>query len=251
MVEARSRHEFVALQLRQRIMQRQYAVGESLPSESMLCAEFEVSRGPVRQALATLKNEGLILLSQGKPAVVRSHDITQTLDTFTPFSQWARRTGRAAGSRTLEISRRRVSEPAASALGSTPDDFVVEVLRVRLLDGEPTMIERSTFTERVGSLLFDIDIDTGSITDYLTSRGVRFESMEHVLDAVAATEVDAENLGIDPGSPLLRERRTSRDQNGDTFEYADDRYRPDLVAFSIVNARTIDPRLPPDDGNGA
>ncbi len=125
MVEARSRHEFVALQLRQRIMQRQYAVGESLPSESMLCAEFEVSRGPVRQALATLKNEGLILLSQGKPAVVRSHDITQTLDTFTPFSQWARRTGRAAGSHTLEISRRRVSEPAAGALGLTTDDFVV------------------------------------------------------------------------------------------------------------------------------
>ncbi|MBC2641005.1 MULTISPECIES: GntR family transcriptional regulator [unclassified Rhodococcus (in: high G+C Gram-positive bacteria)] len=250
MVEARSRHEFVALQLRQRIMQRRYAVGESLPSESMLCAEFEVSRGPVRQALATLKNEGLIQLSQGKPAVVRSHDITQTLDTFTPFSQWARRTGRTAGSRTLEISRRRVSEPAAVALGVGADDFVVEVLRVRLLDGEPTMLERSTFTDRVGSLLFEFDIDSGSITDYLTSRGVRFESMEHVLDAVAAGEADSEHLGIDPGSPLLRERRTSRDQHGDIFEYADDRYRPDLVAFSIVNARTIDPRLPADDATG-
>ena len=118
MVEARSRHEFVAVQLRKRIMQRRYAVGESLPSESMLCAEFEVSRGPVRQALATLKNEGLIQLSQGKPAVVRSHDITQTLDTFTPFTQWAHRTGRTAGSRTLEIARRRVSEPAAAALGA-------------------------------------------------------------------------------------------------------------------------------------
>ncbi|KAF0962588.1 GntR family transcriptional regulator [Rhodococcus sp. T7] len=249
MVEARSRHEFVAVQLRQRIMQRRYAVGESLPSESMLCAEFEVSRGPVRQALATLKNEGLIQLSQGKPAVVRSHDITQTLDTFTPFTQWARRTGRTAGSRTLEIARRRVSEPAAAALGAAPDDFVVEVLRVRLLDGEPTMLERSTFTGRVGSLLFEIDIDSGSITDYLTSRGVRFESMEHVLDAVAADEVEAEHLGIAPGSPLLRERRTSRDQHGDIFEYADDRYRPDLVAFSIVNARTVDPRGPSGEGN--
>jgi GntR family transcriptional regulator len=197
-----------------------------------------------------LKNEGLIQLSQGKPAVVRSHDITQTLDTFTPFTQWARRTGRTAGSRTLEISRRRVSEPAAAALGVGADDFVVEVLRVRLLDGEPTMLERSTFTDRVGSLLFEFDIDSGSITDYLTSRGIRFESMEHVLDAVAAAAVDAEHLGIDPGSPLLRERRTSRDQNGDIFEYADDRYRPDLVAFSIVNARTIDPRLPADDVTG-
>ncbi|HEY5855769.1 MAG TPA: UTRA domain-containing protein, partial [Aldersonia sp.] len=50
-------------------------------------------------------------------------------------------------------------------------------------------------------------------------------------------------LGIDPGSPLLRERRTSRDQHGNPFEFADDRYRPDLVAFSIVNARTIDSRI--------
>ena len=238
----RSRHEYVAGELRQRIMRRDYAIGESLPAESTLCAEFDVSRGPVRQALATLKNEGLIRVTRGKPAVVRSHDVTQTLDTFTPFTQWAQRTGRTAGSRTLEIARRRASEPATVALGLTGGDFVVEVLRVRLLDGEPAMIERSTFLDSVGSLLFDFDTDSGSMTDYLTSRGVRFQSMEHVLDAVAAAGVDAENLGIDPGSPLLRERRTSRDQRGVPFEYADDRYRPDLVAFSIVNARTIDPR---------
>ena len=69
-VAARSRHGLVAGALRHRITQGEYAVGASLPSESMLCAEFEVSRGPVRQALATLRNEGLIELSQGKPAVV-------------------------------------------------------------------------------------------------------------------------------------------------------------------------------------
>jgi GntR family transcriptional regulator len=66
--------------------------------------------------------------------------------------------------------------------------------------------------------------------------------MEHVLDAVAAAEIDAESLGIDLGSPLLRERRTTRDRDGVVFEFADDRYRPDVVAFSIVNARTIDAR---------
>ena len=68
--------------------------------------------------------------------------------------------------------------------------------------------------------------------------------MEHVLDAVAAGETDAGHLGIEAGSPLLRERRTSRDEHGAAFEYADDRYRPDIVAFSIVNARTIDQRGP-------
>lgn len=238
----RSRHEHVASVLRQRITRQEYQIGESLPAESALCAEFDVSRGPVRQALATLKNEGLIRISRGKPAIVRSHDVRQTLDTFTPFTQWAERNGRTAGSRTVEVSRRRAGESAAAALNLTTDDFVVEVLRVRYLDGEPAMIERSTFIDAVGSLLFEFDTDSGSITDYLTDRGVRFEAMEHVLDAVAAVAVDAENLHIELGSPLLRERRTSRDQFGVAFEYADDRYRPDVVAFSIVNARTIDAR---------
>ncbi|MDX1876253.1 GntR family transcriptional regulator [Mycobacterium sp. SMC-18] len=242
MVGSQSRHEHVAAVLRQRITRHEYQIGESLPAESALCAEFDVSRGPVRQALATLKNEGLIRISRGKPATVRSHDVRQTLDTFTPFTQWAERNGRTAGSRTLEISRRRASETAAAALSLTTDDFVVEVLRVRLLDGEPAMIERSSFTDAVGSLLFEFDTDSGSITDYLTDRGVQWDAMEHVLDAVAADEVDAENMHIERGSPLLRERRTSRDQFGVAFEYSDDRYRPDVVAFSIVNARTIEVR---------
>lgn len=164
-------------------------MGASLPSESSLSAEFEVSRGPVRQALGTLRNEGLIELAQGKPAVVRSRDARQTLDTFTPFSQWARRSGRLPGSRTIEIAKRLPREETAVALELGPGDHVVEILRLRLLDGQPTMIERSTFVDRVGSLLFDLALDAGSITDFLTSRGIRFDQMEHVLD---------------PGSPLLK-----------------------------------------------
>src|SRR5262249_8299491 len=154
-----------------------------------------------RQALATLKNEGLIKASRGKPAVVRSHDATQTLDTFTPFTQWARRNDRTPGSRTLEIARRQARAPATVPLALRREDFVVEVLGVRLLDGDATMIERSTYVDAIGSLLFEFDNDSGSMTDYLATRGVHFDSMEHVLDAVAAAQVDADNLGIDLGSP--------------------------------------------------
>ncbi len=236
------RYEVVARELRLQILRQEYAIGDSLPSESALCSQFGVSRGPVRQALAMLKNEGLVSVSRGKPAVVRSFDVTQTLGSFTPFTQWAHLTGRTAGSRTVEVARRRVTEPARAALGLADGDFVVELLRLRLLDDEPTMLERATYTDEVGSLLFDFDTDSGSITDYLTSRGVRFDSMRHVLDAVAANDVDSETLEIDSGSPLLRERRCSWNSAGEAFEYADDRYRPDRVAFSIVNSRTIDPR---------
>lgn len=235
-------HERVAARLRERILGGQYPVGASLPSESELCAEFGVSRGPVRQALAALRDDGLITLTQGRPAAVRSRTVSRGIATFTPFTRWARRAGREAGSRTVEVARRRAAGAAAQALGLTGDDFVVEVLRLRLLDGTPAMLERSTFTEAVGTLLLGFDTDSGSLTDHLTGAGIRFAAMTHELDAVAADPVDAAQLGLAAGAPLLRERRTSRDDAGTCFEYADDRYRPDLVTFTLTSSGTMEPR---------
>ncbi|WP_395309184.1 GntR family transcriptional regulator [Mycobacterium sp. AMU20-3851] len=237
------RHQVVAAQLREEILAGKRKPGEALPSEAQLCQQWSVSRGPVRQALAKLRAEGLITGSQGKPAVVRQPDTTQTLASFTPFSQWARQSGRSAGSKTLEVSRRRASPEIAAALELSDQSFVVEVVRVRYLDGQATMLERSRFNNDVGKHLFDFDPDSGSITDFLTARGTEFAAMKHVLDAVAADAVDADALAIPGGSPLLRERRTSYDASGSPFEYSDDRYRPDVVTFSIMNSMTDDPRV--------
>ncbi|EFV14302.1 GntR family transcriptional regulator [Segniliparus rugosus] len=232
-------HEQIATTLRQQIATGSYRVGDALPSEAALREVFGVSRGPVRQALAALQSEGLIALSQGKPATVRRLEQFQTLRTFTPFSRWARSGGRVPSSKTLELSRRRPARAVAESLGVGADDFVVELVRVRFLDGEPAMVERSSFVEPVGSLLFEFDTDSGSITDFLAAKGVRFETMEHVFDAVAAEGLDADELGVPTGAPLLRERRSTWDQSGSLFEIADDRYRPDLVTFKITNAQGL------------
>lgn len=241
------RYQQLAGALRREILSGRRAVGEPLPSEAELCRVWSVSRGPVRQALSTLRAEGLIETSRGKQTVVSASSPTQTLSTFTPFSHWAQLSGRVAGSRTLEVSRRRAGAAVAAGLRIDDDAFVVSVVRLRLLDGAATMLERSTFVESVGRALLDFDTDSGSITDHLRAGGVEFASMRHVLDAVAADGTDAEALGIAPGAPLLRERRTSLDRAGRPFEYSDDRYRPDIVTFSITNALASDARVLADD----
>jgi GntR family transcriptional regulator len=237
------RHQLIADTLRGKIRSGYWQVGEVLPSEAELCQEWGVSRGPVRQALAALREEGLISLSRGKPPIVRKADAEQTLVTFTPFSQWARSSGRRPGSKTLEVSKKRASVEVAAALEIPPDSFVVSVIRARYLDDEPTMLERSVFRFDVGHHLLEYDTDTGSLTEFLTGKGVTFASIRHVLDAVAADTLDASALGIGVGAPLLRERRTTLDAQGKPFEFADDRYRPEIVTFSITNALTADLRM--------
>ncbi|MGI5216906.1 GntR family transcriptional regulator [Nocardia sp. CA-290969] len=230
-------HARVSAELRDRIHRGELPTGASLPSEARLCEEFGASRGTIRTALATLRHEGLIVGGQGRPPVVRDIALGQPFETLLSFTAWAHRIGRTPGQRTVEIARRGASPTAAAALRIGEGDPVVEILRVRLLDGEPVLLERAAFVEEVGRLLFDFDPDTSSIYASLADRGVDLYSARHTIDAVAADQGDAELLGITPGAPLLRERRYTSSAAGVVLEYGDDRYRPDRVGFTIDNIR--------------
>ena len=230
-------HRRLADALRQRIATGELAVGQALPSEAALCREVGASRGPVRQALATLRAEGLIGGGRGRPPVVRAQPVPQSFETLLSFSRWAEQSGRRPGQRTLEIARRPARGEAADALGLDEGEPVIELLRLRLLDGRPAMLERTSFAEPVGRLLFDFDTDSGSLYAYLTERGIELAVARHVFDAVAADATDAELLGVAEGAPLLRERRHTTSAAGEPLEFSDDRYRPDLVTFTIENAQ--------------
>lgn len=224
----------IADALRARILDGELVPGDDVPTEGELAAAWNTSRGPVRNALAELRAEGLIESTRGRPSRVRTRQVRQRADRYTPFSAWARSFHRVPGARTEELGIRRADEHRAAVLDIEPGAHVVDVVRLRTLDGRPAMLERSTFVEDIGRLLFTFDdIDTGSITEFLAEQGHRFADVSHEIDAIAADELDARLLGVDLGSPILRVRRTSIDADGVPFEYSDDRYRSDVVRFTV------------------
>jgi len=239
-------HARVADELRGRIERGELVSGATLPSEARLCEEFGASRGTIRSALAALRREGLIEGSQGRSPVVRDAVASQPFENLLSFTAWAEQLGRRPGQRTIEVARRAVSGLAAHELGLEPGTLGVDILRVRLLDGEPVMVERATFVEPVGRLLFDFDTDSGSIYAHLTAEGIDLRSARHTFDAVPAGDLDSELLGVPVGAPLLRERRRATSADGTPLEYGDDRYRPDRVTFTIDNSRPTVVGLPRD-----
>lgn len=56
------------------ILRGEFAVGERLPTEQQLIAEFGVSRTVVREAIAELRSRGLVKTIQGRGAFVTPHD---------------------------------------------------------------------------------------------------------------------------------------------------------------------------------
>ncbi|UGQ11823.1 GntR family transcriptional regulator [Yinghuangia sp. ASG 101] len=231
-------HRVIADELRHRIRSGAAPVGSSLPSEAQLCEEFSASRGPVRQALAALREDGLIGGGQGKRAVVLDAVPTQPFASFLSFTRRAELTGCTPGQQLQEISLRRPEPEVAAVLQIAPDDLVVQLLRLRLLDGRPAMLERMTYIEPVGRPLIDADLNAGSIYAMLAARGVDLHSARHTFDAVAADAVDAKLLEVPEAFPLLRERRLTTDSRGAPLEWSEDRYRPDVATVTVTNTRS-------------
>ena len=245
-------HENLAAEFRRRVTAGEWRDGSAVPSEAALCAEFACSRGPVRQALAALRSDGMLAGGRGSPPIVRAAIASQPVETFVSFTEWAESIGRTPGQRTLEIARRPGSAEVTRELGVDEGSHIVSVHRLRLLDGVPAMVERAHFTLEVGALLLDaasFDPDSGSIYRHLRAHGVDLFRARHTIDAVAADVDDAALLGVEPGSALLRERRVTRSSHDTPLEYADDRYLPTQANFTIDNrlsARAPLTRVQPD-----
>ena len=232
-----TRHEEIADELRRAIDREEYTVGSRLPAETELAAHYGVSRGTVRQAVAALTAEGLIGSRQGARRVVLASRRSQSFAELRSFAQWARAMGREATGRVVAQEYLPATAQDAARLQLREGTRVLHVLRVRGLDGEPVLVERTVYADWISPAVETIDPHAPSVTQLLyDSTGLVFAYGEHVIDAVAASAQDAELLGIRRTSPLLRVRRVTTTREGRPVEWSDDRYRSDAVSFSVHNS---------------
>ncbi|ELS50986.1 GntR family transcriptional regulator [Streptomyces viridochromogenes] len=232
-----ARHEEIADELRRAIDCEQYTVGSRLPAETELAAHYGVSRGTVRQAIAALTAEGLIGSRQGARRVVLASRRSQSFTELRSFAQWARSMGREATGHVVTQEYREATPEDAVRLQLRTGTPVLHVLRVRGLDGEPVLLERTVYADWISPAVEAIEPDCPSVTQRLyDATGLVFAYGEHVIDAVAAGSQDAALLGIRRTSPLLRVRRVTTTREGRPVEWSDDRYRSDAVSFSVHNS---------------
>ena len=241
--EKASLYQDVALQLRRAISDGTYPPGSRLPSEHELAQRFGVARSTIRHALTVLGEDGLIASHQGARRTVLAEPRLQNFGELRSFSRWAKSIGAEPTGRVELVERRAATEIQARELGLSCGDPLVYIVRVRLLDGVPVMIERTAYVERAGLLLSAryMDLERESISELLEQHGIVFAHAEHTIDAVNASPDDARLLEIEPGVALLRERRRATDPHGKALEWSEDRYVGDSVAFTIRNSIALSP----------
>lgn len=88
--KARNKTIQVSHILERKILDHEYEIGKPLPSQHALANEFNVSPRCIREAFRTLEAKGLILISQGRKAVVSSDNLDAIVENLSAsmFSQY-------------------------------------------------------------------------------------------------------------------------------------------------------------------
>lgn len=219
--------------IRQKIEDGEWASGALIPSERELCEQYDISRMTVRHALSELVHEGLLYREQGKGTFVAEPRITQELGQLTGFTQDMQTRSKTPGAKVLCVERQPAAPPTAQALQIQPGRPLIVVERLRLADREPMAIEASHLSFRGCEELLQQDLSQSLYQLLREEYQLIPTRAEQQIEADDCTSREAELLAVPPGSPVLRNRRTTYDQRDRPFEYTKSVYRGDRYIFHV------------------
>jgi GntR family transcriptional regulator len=224
----------IADRLLDQIESGELAPGSRLPSERKLSELFDVNRLTLRKALSKLETQGLIVRKHGKGNYVSKPKIERQTEHLVSFTNGMQRRGLAPGAKVIQIEQRPVESAIAKQLNVAVLTPVFFVMRLRMINQEPVMLEQLWVPVSCFPDLENQDLNNRSVYEIMkTEYGIIMSQAQRSLEPVIASNFEAELLGIQSGSPLMLERRVGFDQRANCVEYGKDLYRGDRFRFII------------------
>ena len=196
--------------IRGRIESGAYPISAKIPSEGELSELYSVSRITIRRAIEELSLEGYLTKKQGKGTFVNPPKITKKIRhsiTVPQFEAECRACGREPSCKVISVTREIGSNPVCDRLGIPQTSEVISVLRLRLVDGKPVLVERHFLPFDRFSFLLDRDLECETILDNLTRSlsDAPIEFWDQTVEIVRANETTASYLQTSVGEPLFKE----------------------------------------------
>ncbi len=222
--------------LQRGIRQGEWGPGDMLPSESELTRRYGVSRTVVRQALKDMSYEGQVVRQKGKGTFVTqpkisSRSLVQSLEGF--YQDMADR-GVPVLTRVLEQELEPAEGEVATNLELEPLTPVTKLVRLRFVEDEPIVLVASYLPYELCRELIHADLERGSLYAFLEDEcGLRIGRGSRRIEAVGASEAEAQTLKVETGTPLIRLKSVSYTPEGTPLEYFDAVFRGDRARFEV------------------
>ncbi|WP_294498496.1 GntR family transcriptional regulator [uncultured Gemmiger sp.] len=234
---AENRYQQVMEVLRRRIEAGQYQAGERLPAETELAAALGVSRPTLRQALARLQSEGLLVRVKGSGTFVAQPKLLHESTSFlASYYQEAAHSHRTLRTEVLDLAVQRAGE-LGEKLALPAGSQVTRLVRRRRVEGFDNGRPVVYTTVYVPYALFpdmaQQDFTDSSFYSQLEARGLKVCRASRVLEVVMPPAPVAAALELSPFEPAIYVDSVGYDSRGRRVEYARSYYPAGSSKFLI------------------
>lgn len=207
--------------------------GNAIPSEWELADSYGVSRLTVRRALDDLSRQGWLERRHGVGTFVTNPTVTQIAPSKLSFTEQMRAIGRKPSSRLVHIQVIHALANLAARLKLQEGDPIIEIVRVRLADGEPVLLETTYLSQtRFPGLEQAEELAHASLYEMLGSRYQTYvASMDQILEPVLLSKSEAKYLETQAGTPAIKSEVLALTGEGDPIEYTSSVTRGDKCKF--------------------
>lgn len=169
-------YQQVAGDLMKRIEKGEFRSGQSIPSEAKLCEYYQVSRITVRNAIADLVEQEILVTYHGKGAFVRTPKISSSLATFKGFTYFCNENDIETYTHVLNVQRQQASSVISKKLELEVGGDIVYLKRLRHVNNKPVMVEHVYLPGEEFAFLLDIDMENKSLYEVIEQyKGIRLE----------------------------------------------------------------------------
>ena len=227
----------IAMDMKSRIARREWGLKERLPTEMELAEQYEVSRITLRQAMAELEKDGMIIKQRGRGTFIHAEPAPffTKLNYLLVSDDQATRENRSVTAEVLE--QRTVTDlfPAVyEHLRLQPADQALYVKRLFRLNGSPVAVGRSYIPARLVPGMEKKQLIKNSLSVTLREEyGLKPLRVEDCIEAVRATQTESALLKCSHDTPLISIEGTSYLENGDPLEYSCTLWSGDSVRFHL------------------
>jgi GntR family transcriptional regulator len=212
--------------LRGKIESGEWKTGQRIPPEMVLCRAFHVSRATTTQALNDLERMGLVERRQGKGTFVAPPRFVRSLAGFYSVTEETLARGLIPAMKVLSIDVVPPTPHQATELQMERGARVIRIERLRMVNGEPVVMDVCMIPQGLCSGLENDDLEAGLLHDILSDKyGIRVVEQEKWAEPVVLDDYEA---------GLLRTKRGALGLQVERVAYADGRtpveFRRTLIA---------------------
>jgi len=226
-------YNLIEQNLRELILRGQLKTGVAVPSEWELAEMYAVSRLTVRNALDNLTRQGWLIRRHGVGTFVANPSVTEISPSKLSFTEQMLAIGRKPSSRLISLRVIPAEGEVATLLMLEEKESVIDLVRVRLADGEPILLETSFLShKRFPGLENATELASRSLYEWL---GTHYQTsvtvMDQTLEPVLLTAAEAQHLEAQTGTPAMLSKVIAFSSEGVPIEYSWSVTRGDKCRF--------------------